>query len=97
MATPVLNDQTCTATLRQALFENKVPCVVHEPEPVMGAEDFAYFAEKVPSTFWFVGLRPEGAGDEYPSLHSSRFDFNDDALPIGVLLHCLAAFSLDNI
>lgn len=94
---PVLNDQTCTATLRQALFENKVPCVVHEPEPVMGAEDFAYFAEKVPSTFWFVGLRPEGAGDEYPSLHSSRFDFNDDALPIGVLLHCLAAFSLDNI
>lgn len=49
--------------------------------PTMGGEDFAYYLEKVPGAFFFVGL-DEGAG--YPSLHHPAFDFNDKALHNGM-------------
>jgi len=49
----------------------------------MWSEDFAYFGENVPSCFFFVGGRNEDKGLTYPH-HSDRFDFDEDALPIGV-------------
>ncbi len=57
--------------------------VFHAETPVMGGEDFAYYAEHVPACFYFLGLRPEGA-DHFPELHTPRFDFNDDAIAVGV-------------
>lgn len=50
------------------------------PTPTMGGEDFAYYLEKIPGAFFFVGVRPADRTD-HPPLHSDRFDFNDDALP----------------
>ncbi len=58
--------------------------------PIMGAEDFSFYGRHVPSCFFFLGLRPPGA-DAYPVLHTSEFDFNDDALPIGIELMCRLA------
>jgi hippurate hydrolase len=46
----------------------------------MGAEDFAYMLEARPGAYLFVGAGP-GAG-----LHNTRYDFNDDLLPIGASL-----------
>ena len=46
-------------------------------EPVMGAEDFAYFLEQRPGAYLFLG-QGEGAG-----LHHPRYDFNDKIAPIG--------------
>jgi hippurate hydrolase len=48
------------------------------PEPSMGGEDFAFMLEKVPGCYVWLG-----AGGEY-DLHHPRYDFNDDALPVGV-------------
>ncbi len=31
-----------------------------QPTPVMGAEDFAFYCQEVPSCFFFLGLRPAG-------------------------------------
>lgn len=53
------------------------------PTPVMGGEDFAYYVEKVPGAFFFVGVKPNGVA-EYPPLHSDRFDFVDGAIATGV-------------
>ena len=51
--------------------------------PTMVAEDFAFFALEKPACFFALGLTP--AGEVNPSqLHQANFDFNDDALPIGV-------------
>jgi len=59
--------------------------------PYMTAEDFAFYLQRVPGAFIFLGTRPQGAV-ESPSLHSPRFDFNDDALPVGAgLLAGIAA------
>ncbi len=53
------------------------------PEPTMGGEDFSYYAQKVPSVFFTLGLqRP---GDTKPAtLHQPEFDFNDDAIGTGI-------------
>ena len=54
-----------------------------------GAEDFAYYAQKVPSAFLFLGARNEAKGCAYPH-HHPRFNIDEDALPRGTAL--LAAF-----
>jgi hippurate hydrolase len=43
----------------------------------MGAEDFAYMLEARPGAYLFLGTGP-GAG-----LHHPKFDFNDEAAPVG--------------
>ena len=49
----------------------------------MGAEDFSYYLEKVPGCFFLVGVEPSSANGYWP-LHSDRYDFTDDALPVGM-------------
>ena len=46
--------------------------------PVMGGEDFSFLLEKRPGAFIFFGN-----GDTAP-LHHPMYDFNDDAIPVGV-------------
>ena len=47
----------------------------------MGGEDFSYFLRQVPGCYIRFGARPEGRKG-FPA-HSSRFDFDEAALPIG--------------
>jgi amidohydrolase len=51
--------------------------------PSMGGEDFAYYLEKVPGSFFRLGCRNETKGIVNP-FHSSRFDIDEDVLPFGV-------------
>jgi metal-dependent amidase/aminoacylase/carboxypeptidase family protein len=51
----------------------------------MGGEDFSYYAKKVPSVFFVLGLKRHGETNP-PTLHQPEFDFNDDALATGVEL-----------
>ena len=51
--------------------------------PSLGGEDFAYYLQKVPGAFFFLGL-DDGRGEGYPSLHHPKFDFNDAALENGI-------------
>lgn len=50
-------------------------------KPVLGAEDFAFFAEKVPSSYFFIGC--SAAGSTPLPLHSGFFDFDERALFVG--------------
>lgn len=51
--------------------------------PVMGGEDFAYYAEQVPACFFMLGVVPAGQ-TAYPPLHSDRYDFTDAAFDAGI-------------
>lgn len=53
----------------------------------MGGEDFSYYGHHVPACFFLLGLKPRGAAT-YPTLHQPDFDFNDDALPVGIEMFC---------
>ncbi len=59
---------------------------------MMGGEDFAFFAEKVPACFFFVGCGPLGTASE--PHHSPRFVIDEAALPIAaeVMLRAVADF-----
>ncbi len=54
--------------------------------PVMGAADFAFYAQRVPASFFALGIRPPGR-DSYPVLHQPDFDFHDDSIALGVTMH----------
>lgn len=62
---------------------------VVECAPQMGGEDFAYYLEKVPGTFFFTGAKP---ADPYPH-HHPKFDFDESAMLIAA--KTLGAAALD--
>jgi len=51
-------------------------------EPSMGAEDFSFMLQNKPGAYLRLGQ-----GSENCFLHNSRYDFNDDVLPLGSALH----------
>ena len=58
-----------------------------QKNPKLGVESFAYFANEVPSVFYFLGIRNEKKGIIH-SAHNNLFDIDEDALPIGVAIQC---------
>jgi amidohydrolase len=88
---PTVNHPDAVAIFREVASRAIGPDRVAElPEPVMGAEDFAYYGERVPACFFVLGLVPPGVA-EVPELHQPTFDFNDQAIPLGVELLCRLA------
>ena len=49
----------------------------------MGGEDFAYYLQKVPGCFFFVGSSPEGRDPMSVPHHCSHFDIDERALLVG--------------
>jgi amidohydrolase len=61
---------------------------------VMGAEDFAYYAQEVPGFFFFVGSTPVGKeASTAPSNHSPQYFLDEAALPLAT--RALLQVSLD--
>jgi amidohydrolase len=56
--------------------------VVELAHPVMGAEDFGLYLERVPGAFAFLGARP--AHQAPVPCHHPQFDIDERALPVGV-------------
>ena len=62
--------------------------------PVLGAEDFSFFQQKVPGLFVWVGTRPKNQTPEQaPSNHSPLFYVDESGLPLGV--RTLAHLAMD--
>jgi amidohydrolase len=59
-----------------------------------GAEDFAYFAQKVPSFYFFVGITPKDANILTVAVnHSPRFYIDESGIPTGT--HAFAQLAVD--
>jgi amidohydrolase len=57
----------------------------YEAPPSLGAEDFSYYAQRVPGLFLFLGVTPEGQDPATaPANHSPLFFADEGALPVGV-------------
>lgn len=65
---------------------------VIETKPHMGGEDFGYFLEKVPGTFFFTGAKPE---NPFPH-HHPKFDFDENAMLIAAKALGAAAIDFQN-
>ena len=60
------------------------------PNPSMGAEDFAFFLEKIPGAFIWLGV-----GEDVSFLHTPTFAFDEEILPLGSAL--LTALALESL
>lgn len=76
---PLINNDAMTK-LAESAFINAFGQeeVVQQPHPSLGAEDFAYLAEAVPSSYYNVGIWEEGKKE--PVHHHPSFEWNDDVL-----------------
>ncbi len=87
---PVINEPSATALVEATAQELLGPAGLRVIPPSMGGEDFAYYGEKVPACFYWLGVRPP-ARDEVPNIHSPHFDLDEDALAVGVHVMARAA------
>ena len=60
--------------------------VVRDLEPSMGSEDFSFMLQVKPGAYMRIGQGAEN-GLGTCVLHNTRYDFNDDILPLGAALH----------
>jgi len=89
---PLINSLEMSKIALESLIKNFGKESVVELEKVMGGEDFAFFAQEVPSVFAFVGARNEKKGANHPH-HHRKFNIDEDALVIGTSLY--SQFALD--
>ncbi|WP_236254514.1 M20 metallopeptidase family protein [Mucisphaera calidilacus] len=83
-----VNDPEATALMvgvaREVLGDENVTDLDY---PLMGAEDFSFYAHHVPACFGFVGVRPAGRAS-YPCVHTPEFDFTDETLRTSMRVLC---------
>lgn len=88
----LINDKDMTSFAKESLKK-----VVGEEnvfdlkEPNMGGEDFAYFAQKVPSAFIFVGI---ANNKSEPVIHHNPY-FKWDSKNVGILAQSLSQIAID--
>ena len=78
----ILNDKVLVSQLMESSLKDDLI----EMEPMMIAEDFAYYQRVVPGVFLMLGSRNEELGYTYP-LHSCHFNFDKEVLVDGVKLY----------
>ena len=55
--------------------------VITDIDPCMGGEDFSYLLDKKPGSYLYIG---QGDDSHSAHLHTTKYDFNDNLLPLGV-------------
>jgi hippurate hydrolase len=81
---PVINDHALFEQLKNHLNQDAFEIL----RPMMFAEDFAFYQEKVPGLFVMLGTQNQAKGFIHP-LHSCYFDFDESVLVKGVELYQL--------
>lgn len=91
---PLVNNCEITEQVERALKRVWGPDQVSQrPDPSMGGEDMAYYLEKVPGTFIYVGSSNPEKGLTSPG-HSSTFSIDEDAIAIMATSMTVAAIDL---
>lgn len=78
---PVINSVGAVSFAKPAAIDAVGEEGVTSLAPFLGAEDFAYYGEALPTVFVFLGA---GKDHTFP-LHHPKFDIDEDALAIGLL------------
>jgi amidohydrolase len=85
------NDAEQTRYVKALAQATAGPDAVADVPQIMGAEDFSFFAEKVPACFYTLGAA--GGPDSSWPHHHARFDIDEAALATGVRM--MTAIALD--
>jgi len=82
--TPVTwNDPALMTRMRPVLESAIGKANVIDDKPVMGAEDFAFYAKRAPGMFFFLGVAPKGKPPP-GMLHTPTFDPDEGCMEVGL-------------
>lgn len=76
---PVVNDDKKTDIVIQASDEISTVNAIQSLEPDLGGEDFSYYLQRVPGTFYYTGVRNSSFRADYPH-HHGLFDIDEKGL-----------------
>lgn len=79
---PVINHPELAARLEEIIPHD----MLHPINPMMIAEDFSFYQQRVPGVFLYLGSKSEELGFTNP-LHSSCFQFDEEILLTGIQLN----------
>jgi amidohydrolase len=82
---PTANERGMTELVRTVARESIGPGAAVEQDISMGAEDMSLVLREVPGCYFLIGSMNRRRGLVHPH-HSSRFDFDEEALALGVEL-----------
>ncbi len=84
---PVLvNDSSATHFAKKIAEDLFGPEALHpQPFPLLAGEDFAYYAQKIPACYVFLGTGKPGM--DAPN-HATNFDVSEETLPLGTAWFC---------
>ncbi|EQA1789721.1 amidohydrolase [Listeria monocytogenes] len=78
---PLYNDPAVTeqvvASLQKGVGEYLTG--ISEYDMLFGSEDFAYYLQKIPGVFFYIGAKPKNTSNAYFN-HHPKFDIDEDAL-----------------
>jgi len=91
--TPVLrNDKPTMARVLNAAREMLGPAnVIEMPAASMGSEDYAWFAQRVPSAHLRIGSKIDGHDT---AIHRADYQLNEEVIPLGMKVMTRAVLSL---
>jgi amidohydrolase len=86
----VINDPNVTQVVRQAAEAVLGSENISTGERTMGSEDASFFMQEIPGCYFFLGASNADKGFDFPH-HNSCFDFDEQALALGVAILAQAA------
>ena len=86
LSSPLVNDERLSALMRDVAASVVGAANVRTGVRTMGGEDMAFFLERVPGCFAFVGSAPRGGGGTTSPHHSPTFDIDEESLVVGAEL-----------
>ncbi|MGI6731061.1 MAG: M20 metallopeptidase family protein [Anaerovoracaceae bacterium] len=89
----LINDNLVVDLIKEAVvYGSTVDKVIELQNPSMGVEDFAFFLEKVPGAFFFLGSGYKNKDN--PGIHSGNFEVDESCIKTGILACSLSALQL---
>ncbi|MGH8443485.1 MAG: amidohydrolase [Nevskiaceae bacterium] len=90
------NDAALTARMMATLERVAGPGKLLQVSPILGGEDFSFFAQEIPAVYLFLGGRPPAEpAATWPSNHSPLFRIDESVLKLGTrtLAHMAADYA----
>jgi amidohydrolase len=92
------NDSALVAKMLPSLQEAAGKSNVVLRPPIMGAEDFSFYQEKIPGFFFFLGGMPKGSDPlKVAPHHTPDFFIDESGFTLGVKAFCHLVFGYENL
>jgi amidohydrolase len=89
----VINNDVTTSHMTRVAKSVLGDSAVHElSDPIMAGEDFAFYQQRIPGTFFFLGSGGESTGSVWP-WHHPKYNVDEECMKTGVRLMVELALS----